>query len=517
VSETESVPGFYGKLPHLGDFVSRRLARPFIESWDRWLQSSIAASREQLGEDWLGKYLISPIWRFALTRGVCGDKAMAGVLMPSVDRVGRYFPLTIAAPVEPRALPYLFLYQSSWFEKLEGLALSGLEDGFDFERFDSDLAAIPFPPELAGGIVRESDGSETDSPSRQAYHWSLHDLTQMNLVYADFSRVLLEKSATAYSYWGTAGSELLGASFFVCEGLPPVDAFTALLMGNWSQRSWNIRSYAVAHQLGDETMPGISQGGDPSASMDQSDGGVWDSAGISVVGCRRKINEDAMLDRGDAGMWVVADGMGGHKAGEVASQAIIGALAAVPPAETVELFADSVRSVLASVNERLWRIADASDGGEIIGSTVVALLAKEDQCRYLWAGDSRLYRYRLRKLEQVTRDHNYVGDAVQYGVAALEVEPVRTNVITRAVGADGVLNLDSGALIAQPDDIFILCSDGLDKELTHAEIEGICGMNHPVEIARELIARAEAKGARDNVTVVVARFRSNESCDSPGL
>lgn len=102
-------PGFYGKLPALGDFVSRRLPRQFIEPWDQWLQSAIAASREQLGSDWLDVYLTSPIWRFGLGAGVCGTGAWAGVLMPSVDKVGRYYPLTLAVPVpEAQSLPFLF-------------------------------------------------------------------------------------------------------------------------------------------------------------------------------------------------------------------------------------------------------------------------------------------------------------------------------------------------------------------------------------------------------------------------
>ena len=96
----EAKAGFFGKLPKHGDFLSRRLPRAFTDPWDRWLQNAIADSREQMAEDWLNIYLTSPIWRFALSPGLCGDNAWAGVLMPSVDRVGRYFPLTLAAPLE---------------------------------------------------------------------------------------------------------------------------------------------------------------------------------------------------------------------------------------------------------------------------------------------------------------------------------------------------------------------------------------------------------------------------------
>ena len=93
--------GWYGKVPSLGDFVTRRLPGSFVAAWDDWLQASIAASRATLGPRWQPLYLNCPIWRFALFPGACGPGAWAGVMMPSVDRVGRCFPLTIAATIEP--------------------------------------------------------------------------------------------------------------------------------------------------------------------------------------------------------------------------------------------------------------------------------------------------------------------------------------------------------------------------------------------------------------------------------
>lgn len=96
--------GFYGKVATHGDFVSRRLPRSFLDPWDHWLQDCLRYSQEQLGADWLDVYLTSPVWRFALAPGVCGDGAWTGVLIPGVDRVGRYFPLTVAAPLPRGAI-----------------------------------------------------------------------------------------------------------------------------------------------------------------------------------------------------------------------------------------------------------------------------------------------------------------------------------------------------------------------------------------------------------------------------
>ena len=89
--------GFFGKLPSHGDFLERRVARTFREVWDAWLQRSLNESREALGARWLDCYLTSPLWRFFLSGGVAGAASYLGLLLPSVDRVGRYFPLTVAA------------------------------------------------------------------------------------------------------------------------------------------------------------------------------------------------------------------------------------------------------------------------------------------------------------------------------------------------------------------------------------------------------------------------------------
>ena len=109
--------GFYGKLPCLGDFVTRRLPRELIAPWDQWLQESLTSSRTQLGNDWLDRYLTSPLWRFVLSPGVAGQVGWTGVLMPSVDRVGRYFPLTLSCPLPAGTNPATVLEVSDWFEQ----------------------------------------------------------------------------------------------------------------------------------------------------------------------------------------------------------------------------------------------------------------------------------------------------------------------------------------------------------------------------------------------------------------
>jgi type VI secretion system protein ImpM len=138
--------GLYGKLPTHGDFLRRRVADEFVTPWDHWLQHAIADSRAVLGDQWLSIYLTSPIWRFALGPNVCGPAPVAGLLLPSVDRVGRYFPLTLVwpTPLDLSTLEVAVRFQRG-FERAEQLLLDTLAlERFEFAEFDRhvmDLAA----------------------------------------------------------------------------------------------------------------------------------------------------------------------------------------------------------------------------------------------------------------------------------------------------------------------------------------------------------------------------------------
>lgn len=141
-----TVAGWFGKLPALGDFASRRLSSEFIDAWDGWLQRSLAASHRQLGERWLEVYLTSPIWRFALLGQVCGPEPWAGVLMPSVDKVGRYFPLTIAVSLGEGLWSLRRIAAAeAWYAAIEEVALSALDERATIDALEEHLAQLPFP------------------------------------------------------------------------------------------------------------------------------------------------------------------------------------------------------------------------------------------------------------------------------------------------------------------------------------------------------------------------------------
>ena len=513
-----AVPGFYGKMPSLGDFVSRRLPHRFIERWDDWLDSAFSASREQLGPQWLNFYLTSPIWRFGFTGTLLGDTAWAGILMPSVDKVGRYFPLTIAIPLADGAvLPMLFEGAKDWFGRIEQLALSCLEDDFDLNRFDATLQETPLP-ELGWARVRGKNArkeKETDD-GRFALRVSVEAPEELSSAFSGLGAGILDRFSPSYSLWCTEGSERVPPSLLVCDGLPPIDAYAAFLGGRWPDRGWNLGSWT--HASSPDPFPEPA-GEDPevtipypmrSAPKSKSEAlprWRWFSHGITDTGCRRKINEDAFLARPEIGLWAVADGMGGHQAGEVASAAVVDGLAGLPEPGNLAEAVSLVSRALDRTNEVLRTLAAELRNGEIIGSTAVVLLIQGDRGSVLWAGDSRLYRFRAGNLEQLTKDHSLldeisVQDRSERGGS---VSGARCNIITRAVGAEAVLELDRRDVDFRDGDIFLLCSDGLDKELESDRIASVLGHGNEKSMAEALITAALEQGARDNVTVVVIR------------
>jgi serine/threonine protein phosphatase PrpC len=234
--------------------------------------------------------------------------------------------------------------------------------------------------------------------------------------------------------------------------------------------------------------------------------GRWAAASETHPGNRRKNNEDAVLVCPDLGLWAVADGMGGHSAGDLASHAITEALATAEPRRSLAEMVDQIDDLLCDVNLQLRDHGSTHLRGRTIGSTVVTLVAGEDVGVALWAGDSRLYRLRHGVLTQITRDHNPIGDLLDDGLITEHTALAReTNVVTRAVGGHGQLFLDVAVFDICLGDTFLLCTDGLYRELNHQQIRDLLDDDSVSESAARLVAECLASGARDNVSVVVSR------------
>jgi type VI secretion system protein ImpM len=230
------IPGWYGKMANLGDFASRRLPSRFIVPWDDWLQRALAGSRAVLGQSWLDTYLTSPLWRFLLMPGVFGNSAWSGVIMPSVDRVGRYFPLSIA--IELPHIPFSETQLdrlSDWLDEMENAALATLELRFTPEDFDHRLGTHCLPDFAPNNQVLAM------LQQRLAARLSLSSAPPCTLTlpeFDDFSQLLagagtqrLWQSAVGKSLWWSQNRDGASPALVCCDGLPAPDDFAILLSG----------------------------------------------------------------------------------------------------------------------------------------------------------------------------------------------------------------------------------------------------------------------------------------------
>jgi protein phosphatase/serine/threonine-protein phosphatase Stp1 len=230
------------------------------------------------------------------------------------------------------------------------------------------------------------------------------------------------------------------------------------------------------------------------------------SHAVTHPGTKRGHNEDTFVDRPDLGLWAVADGAGGHQAGEVASEMIATTLKTIPDVLGAEEILAQVRLRISATHLALQDCAARKGEGALVASTVVVLIVRNAHFACLWAGDSRAYLLRDGELQQITRDHSLVQDLVDSGAldAADADRHPHSNVITRAVGdlAD-TMELDKVTGRVAMGDRFLLCSDGLSKVLDDAAIATLMEGTAVAEATDKLVAEALARLTTDNVTAVV--------------
>ena len=484
--------GFYGKLPSHGDFLRRRVSDAFVDAWDAWLRECLTASRAALGGQWLNVYLTSPAWRFVCAAGACGPAPVIGIAAPSVDQVGRYFPLTLVAELPPDVSLVTATSSTRFFEAAEQLVIETLAtERVDFDRFDQgamslerELVAAALPPEL----VLDSSASTIVTDNPQAWQLPLAAASDVTSAFEQVLSLHLEAKYRPLVLMWTDGSGVVEPSCLVHKGLPNPELYPAFLDGSWATHRW----HSVPARLSEEeaTIPGTLLIDEQASPL------YFRSAAATDMGRVRTNNEDGFVERPEAGVWAVADGMGGHSHGEVASQMVCDALADFPLDGTFDEAIDAARRRVQEVNDHLARAAIGADPVNRSGSTVVLLLMRGPRSAVLWAGDSRAYRWRAGTLEQLTKDHSLAELA--------GADTSESSVITRAVGVEADLTLDVHRDAVRPDDRFLLCSDGLTRVIPESEISG--WMRSPdIHTAVEGLIKATLDaGAPDNVTVVIA-------------
>lgn len=228
----------------------------------------------------------------------------------------------------------------------------------------------------------------------------------------------------------------------------------------------------------------------------------WTSFGITHTGNIRDHNEDAFLALPEQRLWIAADGMGGHTAGDFASRLIIDRFKSFEALALTGHSVDQIRQILAKVNHELW--TKAQQMGDVIGSTVAILLATEHHVASVWSGDSRIYRLRDGLFKQITRDHSE-GEEFELGIGDFG-EPAVNNAVTQAIGAAEELQVEMEIRESRPGDTYLLCSDGLNKELSDQQIAAILQANDVETAAQNLLREALDNYGRDNITVVLAHY-----------
>jgi type VI secretion system protein ImpM len=229
-----SVAGFCGKLPIRADFITRRVPLAYVERWHDWLAASLAEMREALGEGWLDPYLYGPIWRFAVPARLAGPHAVAGTLMPSVDSVGRYFPLTIALPLaSTEALASMVMQGRSWFDDAEACSLAALEGEIDIDMLGERLAALAVPALTVQGSVAFGTFSAVPRPGLVLILGADGDAGE-NLL----ARHATPQLAAGNSLWWTRGAERMPPAVAIASSLPAPASFVAMLTGEWTKYGW---------------------------------------------------------------------------------------------------------------------------------------------------------------------------------------------------------------------------------------------------------------------------------------
>lgn len=234
---------------------------------------------------------------------------------------------------------------------------------------------------------------------------------------------------------------------------------------------------------------------------------AYKSCGKTDPGLVRAHNEDSMLVNHEAGLWFVFDGMGGHENGALASQTAASAFA---PFEVPPDFETAVTAVADRIHDVNGVLVDVAEKQSIskMGTTAVGLLLRDQRFAAVWVGDSRAYIFRSGGLFQLTVDHTHVQDLLDQGIlspADAASHPM-SHVLTRALGVEPEVQVDIVHDEAEPNDRFLLCSDGLSGPVPEEEIRQIMALPDPQQAVDELIARAHSNGAPDNVTAIVVEI-----------
>lgn len=232
--------GFHGKIPSMGDFVTRRLQTTLIDRWDDWMQLCMDFCKRNINDQWNETYMVGPVWRFFFQSGIVGDEAVCGIFFPSVDRVGRYFPFAMFAPLSGNVVASSIIEQDAWFDRMEALAMEVLNPSLDFSAWDNAMELEPLPILDAASAVEE----DATVPQKAA---NIGPLARITLPRGPLLKPLIDWHVSAlsppHSIWWKRDNNEEVQSLAIADGLPDASAFPAFFCEDWEHWGWTEKSY----------------------------------------------------------------------------------------------------------------------------------------------------------------------------------------------------------------------------------------------------------------------------------
>ncbi|HLP70245.1 MAG TPA: type VI secretion system-associated protein TagF [Rhizobium sp.] len=449
--------GFFGKLPTHGDFVSTGLAHGFQSELDNWLQDSLQAAQQHLGRDWERCFHAMPAWRFIVERGLWGPATLAGVMVPSFDRVGRHFPLIVAAQLHNFAdHPRRLFLDDSWFTAVEAIAETSAKRDFDIEQFTTSLKRLR--------RLRPADLPENEALPRD--------------------------SSTHMTVWWRIDPETRRAMGFRASGAPQPGDFIKLIGQGPSELSAPPRA-----SPSDEPRPPKPSYQPAFLAAGQSPPLMFEHSYATHPGTRLTMNADALLVRETPRLFALADGVGHDNGAAEAARLSTTVLGETAQHQAIEALAQELKGKLGRAHG-LLQSAHLSSEHEPPSASIVVLATLGERFALLWAGDARCYLVRHGMMRCLTRDHVEVG---------------LRHRLSRAIGIRGQLVPEMLYDQLQPGDRFLLCSAPLPRVLPERSIAEIVISAEPREIADILVQEGLIANCRENISAILIAVKTDDA------
>ncbi|SFB15092.1 type VI secretion system protein ImpM [Rhizobium sp. NFR07] len=491
--------GFFGKLPTHGDFVSTGFSRSVQDALDAWLQAGLAKAQHHFGERWEKDFRAMPAWRFIVERGLWGPMTMAGVIVPSRDRVGRSFPLVVATQLHDFAGDSRKLcLDDTWFIALEGLAETSAQRDFELDAFTANLKRLR---SLRPGDFDFDDERGRGKPKAAAFWWRFDPEDRQTKGFrsngvpqpVDFLELVMAGAAPAAPE--PVAPQPIQPQPIQPQPIPPQPIEIEAVEEPEIPIDFDLEEMmAAAHAdlallLNPQTETAAAA---PIPAAPAPGFRIADSH-ATHPGTRLSVNADATLVRAEPAIFAIADGLGDGSDAVEASRATIALLSDATLQDSIETLVQDIKGKLGRAHG-LLQSAAASKGITPPCASIVTLAAVQDRFALVWAGDARAYLVRDGMMRCVTRDHVSIG--------------LRRS-LSRAIGLQGQLSPEVLIDNLQDGDRFLLCSNPLARTISERVIAELLLSLDLEEAAERLVQEALIANCRDNVSAVVIDIKTD--------